>query len=220
MSKRSCPLLAVICLLAFSNFRVDAAEATSLIAALFDESIVAGNVTAVRQRSALLDDDERLESLIRWVLPSKNHGTIRMQGDFTQTNPSPVRKIDSTPEHAAGGRIVSPVFDLLDLAERKNRLPEILDIVVAIPEPGPEEQKRAKAALLTLLHLELGNTDESTPSIDRLSQLVRTSGADEMSDMWPETLVVYRSVVRRLPAPGIDDVLAYLFSQRTHAMFL
>ncbi|MDA1231511.1 MAG: DUF1583 domain-containing protein [Planctomycetota bacterium] len=214
MPKSSLHLLAMMCLLAFQNARVDAADAASAIAALFDESILASNVATVCTRAALLDDADRFDALIHWVLPSETHATIRMQGDFTQTNPAPVARIDSTAEHRRGGGIVSPVFDLLDVAKRTNRLAELLDKVDAI-EPNTEEQQRAVAAMRTLLHLELGQTNESVKSNDRLSNLVRISDAAKMSEMWPETLVVYRCVVRKMTAPGIDDLLAWLFAHRT-----
>lgn len=185
------------------------------IGPLFEEEILAANSCAVRAQAAGLTDETRFDRLLSWVLPSRSHTTIRMAGDFTQTNPAPVSRIDSSEEHTPGGRIVSPVFDLLDVAKRSNRLADLLKMVDAVPEHTAEEQQRAKAALQTLLHLELGNTDEAVKAVDRLSQLVRTSDANEISEMWPETLVVYRCVIRKVTAPGIDDLLAFLFAQRT-----
>ncbi len=192
-----------------------AAPTLQPVSELFDEAILADNVFAVRRHSAGLSQTELYDYLLTWVLPSETHATIRMQGDFTQTGPAPVAKIDATAEHRLGGGIVSPVFDLLDVAKRENRLAELLNTVDAIPEPNTDDQQRAVAAMRTLLQFELGNTDESTKSLDRLSHLVRTSRAVEISDMWPETLVVYRSVVRKVTSPGFDDLLVYLFSQRT-----
>ncbi|MBC7964348.1 MAG: DUF1583 domain-containing protein, partial [Fuerstia sp.] len=180
-----------------------------------DEHILAQNILVTTKRAAALPDEQGFEFLADWVLPSESHSTIRLTGDFTQTDPAPVRRINATAEHRHGGGIVSPVFDLLDVAKRSNRLADLLKIVDASPEPATEEQRRAKAALQTLLQLELGNTDEAVKAVDRLSQLVRTSDANEISEMWPETLVVYRCVVRKVTVPGIDDLLALLFSQRT-----
>jgi len=183
--------------------------------ALFEEDILVGNSSAFRAQAAGLSDAARFDRLLNWVLPSESHSTIRMHGDFTQTNPAPVTRIDATEEHRTGGGIVSPVFDLLDVANETNRLADLLDKIHVIPEPDTEEQQRAKAALQALLHLELGNTDEAAKLIDRLSQLVRASAANKLSEMWPETLVVYRCVVRKVTVQGIDDLLAFLFSQRT-----
>ena len=116
--------------------------------------------------------------------------------------------------------MISPVFDLLDVAKRTNRLTELLEFVDAISQPTSDEQQRAKAALQTLIHLELGNTDEAAKATDRLLQLVRASTPKAASEMWPETLVVYRRVIRNQTAPGIDELLGYLFSQRTQLDFL
>src|SRR5690606_13618956 len=55
---------------------------------------------------------------------------------------------------------------------------------------------------------------------DRLLQLVRASRPKSVAEMWPETLVVYRHVVQMQTAPGNDELLAFLFSQRTQLNFL
>ena len=215
MSNRNLQSVAAICLLTLCHSRLIATDTPSHVAVLFDESIVASNVTAIHARANQLDDEALFALLIRWVIPSESHSLIRMNGDFTPTTPAPVTSMDLTSEHAIGGGIVSPVFDLLDVAKRSNRLGDLLKIVDAVPEPRQEEQQRAKAALKALVKVELGNTDEAVKAVDRLSRLVRTSDANEISKMWPETLVVYRCVVRKVTVPGIDDLLAFLFSQRT-----
>jgi len=190
------------------------------VAALFEEDILADNAAAVCGRAAKLSDEPRFDRLMSWVLPSEDHSTIRMTGDFTQTNPAPGNEFDATAEHALGGRIVSPVFELLDLAKKSDRLIELLQKVDAVPEPGKEEQLRAKAALQTMIHLELEKNDEAAKATDQLLQLVRKSRPKAVAEMWPETLVVYRHVVRKQTAPGIDELLSFLFSQRTQLDFL
>jgi hypothetical protein len=192
----------------------------SPLAMLFDEAIVSDNVAAIRKAAAGLPDQERHQQLIRWVLPSESHSTIRMQGEFTQTNPAPANRVDTSPEHVSGGRIASPVFDLLETARRLNQLDGLLQQVEAIPEPPGNEQQRARTALLTLLYLETGNTDAAAKSSDRLLQLVRVSSPKNAAEMWPETHVVYRHVVRQHAAPGLDELLSYLFAQRTQLDFL
>jgi|GEM_PF-6838134 len=120
------------------------------IAELFDERIVASNVAIVRQHAARLPDAERFDQLLQWVLPSLTHFTIRMNGEFTQTNPAPLNSSGLEGDDLQGGVQVSPVFDLLDLAKKSNRLHEFLKVVEAIPE----------------------------------------SASNQLSEMWPETLVV------------------------------
>jgi Tol biopolymer transport system component len=190
------------------------------LANLFDEAILADNAAAIRQHASELPDQERYQQLIEWVLPSESHVTIRMQGEFTQTNPAPANRVDSSQEHISGGRIASPVFDLLETARKLNQLDGLLQQVEAIPESHLNEQQRAKTALLTLLYLETGNTDAVAKSSDRLLQLVRASSPKNAGEMWPEMLVVYRHVIRQQTAPGLDELLSYLFAQRTQLDFL
>ncbi len=184
-------------------------------AALFEENILGLNAAAVRARAASLPDEIRFERLLEWVFPTGSHISIRMYGDFTQTNPSPVSRIDESEEHRAGGAVISPVFDLLDLARKLNRQNELLARVDTVPEANTDEQRRAKAAMQLLLQLETGKTDAAVKLLDQFMQLVRNSEASSHSEMWPETLVVYRCVVRKISLPEADDLLAFLFSQRT-----
>lgn len=193
---------------------------TNPVSALFDEKVLAGNSAEVRRQALKLPDPQRFDRLVSWVLPSREHSTIRLNGEFTASNPAPVHRIDTSEEHLRGGRIVSPVFELLDLAKRSGRLMELLTKVDAAPDPAAEEQQRAKAALQTLIHLELGNGNDATRAADRLLPLVRTSKPAATNDMWPETLVAYRHVIRNLSASGVDEVPGVLFSQRTQLNLL
>ena len=192
----------------------------SQLAMLFEEAILADNAAAIREHASGLIDQERYQQLLNWVLPSASHSTIRMQGEFTQTNPAPANRIASSQEHISGGRIASPVFDLLEIARKLNQLDGLLQQVEAVPESHLNEQQRARTALLTLLYLEVGNTDAAAKSSDRLLQLVRESSPKNAAEMWPEMLVVYRHVIRQQTAPGLDELLSYLFAQRTQLDFL
>ena len=191
-----------------------------LVAALFEESILADNAATVCRQLATHPDEEKFDRLVSWVLPSEHHATIRMAGDFTQTDPAPGNEFDASDEQARGGRIASPVFHLLDLAKRMNRLADLSRKVDAIPEPTTDEQQRAKAALQAMNQLELGNLNEAAKATDRLLQLVRASRPKSVAEMWPETLAVYRHVIRKQTAPGNDELLSFLFSQRTQLDFL
>ena len=188
---------------------------SSLTWALFDDRIVADNVMAVRQRMLTLSEAEKYEFLADWVLPSESHSTIRMSGAFTQTDPAPVNRITREPDDIRGGVLVSPVFDLLELAKKTARLPELLATVQAIPEPKIEEQRRARTAMLVLIHMELGQQDDAAKEADLLLQLVARATPSQVADMWPETLVVHRAVVHFAGNPAADDLLACLFAQRS-----
>lgn len=185
------------------------------IAVLFDEHVVADNVVAVRKRAAETPENERFEYLVQWVLPCHTHATIRMSGVFTQTDPAPVNLTRNERDSGGGGILVSPVFDLLDFAKTANRLGELLTMVDAIPEPSDEEQQRARVAFRMLVHMEMDQQDETARAADRLFAFVTQSSPDELSDMWPETLVVHRAVVHFGGNAAADDLLAHLFAQRS-----
>lgn len=184
-------------------------------AELFDDHIVASNVTKVRDHADTLTEAEQFDWLVKWVLPSESRVTIRMSGSFTQTDPAPLNQVISEPGGIRGGILVSPVFDLLDVAKKTARLPELLESVRRIPEPKTEEQRRARTAMLALIHLELGQNKEAGNETDLLLQLVVRSHPTQVADMWPEMLVVYRVVSQSGGSAVIEGLLANLFEQRT-----
>ena len=186
-----------------------------LFASLFDDQIVASNVTKFRDHTQAIAEAERFDWLVKWVLPSESHFTIRMSGNFTQTDPAPLNEVTPEPGGIRGGILVSPVFDLLDVAKRTARLPELLESVRTIPEPNTEEQRRARAAMLALIHLELGQHEEAGNETDVLLQLVVRSHPTQVADMWPEMLVVYRAASHPGGSAAVEGLLAYLFEQRT-----
>ncbi|MEJ7592084.1 MAG: DUF1581 domain-containing protein [Planctomycetaceae bacterium] len=182
---------------------------------LSDEDVLANNSAAVSRHASTQPPEERFDYLADWVLPTTTHSAIRMNGEFTQTDPAPVGQSAGERDDIRGGVLVSPVFDLLELAKATDRLPELLQAVEAIPESTFEEQLRARAALLVLIHLEMGQQEEAVKAADRLLSLVTQSVPDDLADMWPETLVVHRAVHHFAGNPAADDLLAYLFSQRS-----
>ena len=188
---------------------------TLLFALLFDDRVVANNVTAVRQRASKLADTARYEYLVSWVLPSESHSAIRMNGIFTQTDPAPVNQSGDEHVDSRGGVLVSPVFDLLDLATKTRRLPELLEKVNAIPEPRGEEQRRARAAMLVMIHMEMGQQEEAGKKADLLLRLVTQSLPENIDDMWPETLVVHRGVMQPGGNATVEHLLEYLYTQRS-----
>lgn len=102
--------------------------------ALFDEAILSENVIAVRDQASRLPDSERFNYLVRWVFGAESQATIRMGGAFTQADPAPVTLNPVVKDDTSGGILVSPFFDLLDLAAKTRRLPELRDRAIAISD--------------------------------------------------------------------------------------
>lgn len=190
------------------------------LAALFEEDVLADNVAAVRRRAAAMLAEKRFEYLSHWVLPSETHWTIRMRGAFAQTDPPPMEVVSNGIENprfavTRGGNVVSPVDDLLDVAKEMGRLDKLLSAVEGMAEPVEEEQQRARAALLMLIHLEMGQQELAAKAGDRLLTLVVQSTPRVVADMWPEMLVVHRAVIRHKGNPAADELLAWLFANRS-----
>ncbi len=186
---------------------------TSPHAKLFDDRVLADNVMAVRQRISKLPEAERFDALLRWVWPSDTHSSIRTTGLFTQTDPAPVGQSPRGGADIRGGILVSPVFDLLEVATATGRLEELLTLVEALPEPALEEQRRARAALLVLIHLEQGNPEAAAAEASRLFQWVQQSPSRTLAEIWPQTLVVHRGAGH----VAVDDLLTWLFTHRGQA---
>ena len=186
---------------------------------LFDGHVLADNVATVRRRAAAMPAAERFEYLSQWVLPADVHADLRMGGLFTQTDPAPIgtssAEIHGSAEVERGGNVVSPVDDLLDAAKTTDQLDVLLTAVEGIAEPIEEEQRRAKAALLMLIHLEMGQQELAAKTLDQLLQLVVQSRPRGVADMWPEMLVVHRVVVRHRGNAVADELLAWLFTNRS-----
>ena len=180
---------------------------------LFDEEILAENVFAVRHREFALPEGERYEYLANWVLPSATHSTIRMSGAFTPTDPAPIVPPEYLDATGSGGTLVSPAFDLLDLAKTLGRLEELRDRVATIPEPTSESQQQAHAAIRILLALELNDESTIQSDVKKLQHLVTSMIPKSTADQWPETLVAYRSVTR-FPQSSACDIVADLIALR------
>ncbi|MGH7200770.1 MAG: DUF1583 domain-containing protein, partial [Planctomycetaceae bacterium] len=56
---------------------------------LMDEKQLSESAWSVYEQSARLPAEERYAALVAWVLPSDEHPTFRLYGDFTPTHPAP-----------------------------------------------------------------------------------------------------------------------------------
>lgn len=94
-------------------------ETTPAVAKLFDEAVVSDNVHAVLLQTRKLPQQERYEALLRWVFPDENR-TIRLIGATVRSSAGP------------GHNVISPVFDLLEIAKEAGRLSELADRLDAL----------------------------------------------------------------------------------------
>jgi hypothetical protein len=186
---------------------------------IFGDEFIAENARSICRRAAELDPTDRFEFLGRWVLPGPHHPDYRVDGFFTQTDPSPLA-IELEPAiHRSphGATIVSPVLDLLDAASETGKLSDLRDSIAQTVEPDDEFHLRARTALWALVHLELGETEDAESAISRLHAQAAQAQAENLHEQWPETLVVFRGLRKFPDYLPVGDLLTLLYSQRTRA---
>lgn len=178
--------------------------------------LLSENFNVIRRHAASLPPSERYEFLARWVLPSEVHPDLRLIGEFTQTDPSPLA-LELEPYRfgdARGAELVSPVFDLLNTAVELGRIEELSDNVDALPESPDLEQRRAKVALQIMLALERGESEDAQKLADELQLLLHDSFNRKATEFWPEIHLVSRAMHRHAAFKVIGGLITDLFEQR------
>ena len=82
----------------------------SALGAIFDDDHVAQEALQIHERAMRLDDSARFDFLARWVLPSEDHRTLRMECEFTQTCPAPMFQQSPDVPKGQPGAQPSPEF--------------------------------------------------------------------------------------------------------------
>lgn len=161
---------------------------------LFQEDLSKENQFAVRRRALAMPAPQRFEFLSRWILPGPDHPGFRVSGDFTPTRPSPLALEPGVEHPQAGGLIVSPVLDWIDVAKELGRLAECRERVESVADSENEFQKRAKLALLLLISLEQKGRVANDAAWEKFFGLLRSETNAEGEDHWPEMLLANRGV--------------------------
>ena len=155
---------------------------------IFGEEDLAANVPAVLRHANSLSDEARFRFLSDWVLPSRDRPLFRLSGAFTTTRPPPTG--DASREDT-DGQLVSPAYDLVDVAARLDRLAELRDRVAAF-ESGDVTQQRARCALLFLVEAARRDYRAAEAACEQLLARRETSIVIQCQSLWPETLVSVR----------------------------
>ena len=184
---------------------------TQAIGKVLGEDVLCDNVVWVSEHCASLPDEERYDSLADWVLPSKGHTEIRLSGGFLGTD----AVSDERPSHVEStSNLVSPTFDLLDIARKLNRLPALSERLATTPPSSSSEQQRARVALQLLLTLEMnGNSVDIERDASALSKLLLLAPLRHLKDVWPETLVVVRGMQQPSPHEAMGDLINLIKSR-------
>ncbi|MCA8998916.1 MAG: DUF1583 domain-containing protein, partial [Planctomycetaceae bacterium] len=168
--------------------------------AIFAEQHVTNSGWTVHNRAMELSPEERYEFLSRWVLPGEDHNSIRLQIAFSPTSPAPAvqRSIRDQKEHslrdtASGGQLVSPVYDLIDVAHELDNLKDVNDRIQEWTPPTTSVAQFEKLALLTLCAMKTG--EPNTP--DLLREFIAATPQEIQPDRAPsppEWLVYHRAI--------------------------
>ncbi|MCA8998913.1 MAG: hypothetical protein KDA80_18080, partial [Planctomycetaceae bacterium] len=172
---------------------------------IVDEQILAENIEFIREQLRELSSEQQFDLLKGCVLPGDSHPTIRLSGKFQTPEPHTSGSIRTEPSDSFRF-LVSPVSDLLDVAESLDRLDEITDQVKAY-DPTDEPQIRARLALLTLLAIRRQNENESDRYCHELTLRVARQPLPKLADRWPETLVTWEAMRQKSLLPQAETLL-------------
>tara|TARA_R110002072_G_C7978996_1_gene536066 strand:+ start:74368 stop:77838 length:3471 start_codon:yes stop_codon:yes gene_type:complete len=159
---------------ALTNPRSLCADDRAALSAIFAEQHVQATALDVHRKAMKLPLDDRYDFLSDWVLPGKNHESLRIQIGFTQTNPSPVsedylvtiRDEDLQSRQSSGGELVSPAWDLVDVAKQTQQLSKLRQRVEAWRPDSQTDGRLAQAAMLTLIDIAAGGSDAAASSVE------------------------------------------------------
>lgn len=206
-------------LVEWAGCRVSAAESTvsdsHALSRIFAEQHVVNTASAVHRHASQLPVEARYRFLTQWVLPNDEHDTLRMQYAFAPTNPAPANGRIPIPSDdwkgqrrlQSGGIIISPVYDLLDVAAGLDRLDDVYDRVVSWDVDGRRQEMQHQTAMLTLI--ELSRRREAS-AVDRLGEFLRllpqlnSSLSDPTSS---ELLVFNRCLDHQATREAVKDAL-------------
>jgi hypothetical protein len=173
-------------------------DARAMSVVVSDE-FIADNARSIIERTASLPDTRRFDFLAGWVLPSETHATIRMNGAFTRTTREP------NAEHAL--RLACPAIELIEVASRIKRLQQLTERVTQLPVSTNEEQRRARAAMLFLIHVATGDAGAAKETAQELTTLVQDSTDFDHRRQWPQTVAAWVALRDPQAWPLVADML-------------
>jgi len=183
---------------------------------LFGTDVLASNIGAVRRHASELSPEDRFAYLKSWVLPTAVHPDIRLNGEFTPTNPSPyaMQLEPARFPSSRGGDLVSPVFDLLDTAAELNRLDDLLEEVTSLSDRQGSIDVRSRLVLLILIQLAQERPEDAGELVTQLHQHLVNAYLEPHSEYSAELLLLYDAVVRKRAFDLVGDLLTAFHSRR------
>ena len=186
---------------------------TRAMFAIFAEEHIAESVLTITARAALMPAEERYSFLASWVLPNERHESLRLQIDFTPTQPAPPVDREAPRDGrriSSGGRMISPALDLVDTAAEIGKLDEILKKLERFKATKLLDQKN-RLAMLSMILLKQKKLEEALTQIDAFCQLSAQEKPDDQVNRAAEALLFVSSLpfadASEVVGPTIDRVL-------------
>jgi tetratricopeptide (TPR) repeat protein len=140
----------------------------------------------VRAARKLPDPESRFTLLSEWVLPSPTHTAVRIRCD----------SVAADDELGINNplQLVSPAYDLVDIAAKLNRLDELRTAATAAPADG-NYQTYSRLGMLALIELAAGNFDAANRHIDEFAKFVPNINAHPHYQRLPILTVGARAIL-------------------------
>jgi tetratricopeptide (TPR) repeat protein len=184
--------------------------------ALIGERFFAQGARDVVVRARSLPERDRYEALADWVLPNEDHPTVRLQADYSPSNPAP----PVAPPLPAGltgtrvfqaGELVAPAIDLVAAAKANGQLDALAERVERF-QPRRDEDVRSRLALLAMVRQAQGRPKEAVSALEGLlPKLKALSDEVPILERWAElvagTALVEDDAVRPALLPILDELV-------------
>ena len=222
-------VFAAIVLVTMADQFVAAQEAQSpavrsALGKILTEDHVAHSAYSVCERAMRLSDEKRFELLAAYVLPSEDHHTLRLAFDMTPTCPAPVvkpvtespgleadkeTKTESVTPRFSGSEFASPAWELIRVATRLGRLPEIRKRVETW-QPTEVEDRKCVAAMLCAIACAQRNFPAAETHLQSLIKLARENLGDRL-ELIPEAFGLWTASDHPELLPLTQELSAILY---------
>ena len=185
------------------------------VAAIFGDEHVQQKALQIHLKAAAMPLERQFAFLSRWVLPSDEHNSLRMQIDFTQSYPAPGNVRKALPPGrmiASGADLIAPAVDLVNVASQLNRLEQIRSVAESW-QPAVGEDQKSRAAFMSIIAIAQKDFAAAETHVRQLLELA-TSLPVTQRERGPEAIVVWfarqhnatREAARDLAVRLFDDV--------------
>ena len=180
--------------------------------AIFADEHVRDSAQDVHQRAMTLASAARYDFLAAWILPGPGHNSLRMPVGFSPTNPAPSASHGIPATSAAairrrvstGGELISPVFDLLDVATELDRLDNLRARIRSWNTSGKRTDEVCRFAMLTLIDIASGDDASAHDHLERMLKISLEGVTVDTPPTSAELLVFQRGPER----PSLREALA------------